>query len=116
MAAAPCPRLDLPAPDTTEAVTVAALIAIPFVGLFLSRTRIGKSMRALANEPELAAVSGIDTDRIAVYTWALAGGRAGAIAAMRIHRHKTQKLSFRIWFGLVLLVQAAAVVLLIYTR
>jgi len=42
--------------------TIAALVAIPFVGLFLSRTRIGKSMRALANEPELAAVSGIDTD------------------------------------------------------
>jgi len=48
--------------------------------------------------------------------WALAGGSAGAIAAMRIHRHKTQKLSFRIWFGLVLLVQASAIVLLIYTR
>jgi branched-subunit amino acid ABC-type transport system permease component len=57
--------------------TVAALITIPAVGLLLSRTRIGKSMRALANEPELAAVSGIDTDRVAIYTWALAGGLAG---------------------------------------
>ena len=47
------------------------------VGLLLSRTRVGKSMRALANEPELAAVSGINTDRVAVYTWALAGGLAG---------------------------------------
>jgi neutral amino acid transport system permease protein len=57
--------------------TIAALITIPLVGLLLARTRIGKSMRALSNDPELAAVSGIDTDRIAVWTWALAGGLAG---------------------------------------
>ena len=57
--------------------TVAALVTIqePHLSHILHQGR--QPMRALANEPELAAVSGINTDRIAVYTWALAGGLAG---------------------------------------
>ena len=40
-AAAPCPRLDLPAPDTTEAVAVAALIAEPVRAGILAILRDG---------------------------------------------------------------------------
>lgn len=40
-AAAPCPRLDLPAPDTTEAVTVAALVAEPVRAGILAILRDG---------------------------------------------------------------------------
>ena len=40
-AAAPCPRLDLPAPDTTEAVTIAALIAEPVRAGILAMLRDG---------------------------------------------------------------------------
>jgi neutral amino acid transport system permease protein len=58
-------------------VVVTALITIPLVGAFLSRSRTGKSMRAVSDNAELAAVSGIAIDRIAIYTWMLAGGLAG---------------------------------------
>lgn len=58
-------------------VVVSALVIIPAVGLFLARSSIGKSMRAVADNGPLALVSGIDTDRIAVWTWLLAGGLAG---------------------------------------
>ena len=34
-------------------------------------------IRALSDNPELAATTGLDTDRIIVYTWILAGGLAG---------------------------------------
>lgn len=40
-AAAPCPRLDLPAPDTTDAVTVAALVAEPVRAGILAILRHG---------------------------------------------------------------------------
>ena len=39
--AAPCPRLDLPTPDTTEAVAVAALIAEPVRAGILAILRDG---------------------------------------------------------------------------
>ena len=41
--------------------------------------------------------------------WALAGGSLGAVLAMRTHRHKTRKTSFRLWMFGVLLLQAAAI-------
>jgi neutral amino acid transport system permease protein len=58
-------------------VIVVAAITIPLLSAFLSRSRTGKSMRAVSDNADLAAVSGIAIDRIAVYTWALAGGLAG---------------------------------------
>jgi neutral amino acid transport system permease protein len=57
--------------------TVASLVTVPLIGLYLARTRAGKSMRAVADNAELAAVSGIDIDRVAVNTWAMTGALAG---------------------------------------
>jgi neutral amino acid transport system permease protein len=54
-----------------------AFSAIVLVGLVLARTALGKAMRALADNPALAAVAGIDVDRTVVLTWLLAGGLAG---------------------------------------
>lgn len=70
----------------TQAIAVAAaLVAIAFVALLLARTTLGKSMRALSDDSVLAAVSGIEVDRVIVATWALAGalaGLAGVLAAL----------------------------------
>lgn len=41
--------------------------------LLLYRTRLGKAMRATADNPQLADVAGIDTERIRLATWAIAG-------------------------------------------
>jgi len=54
-----------------------SLCAIVFLALLLARTQLGKSMRALSDNPDLAAVAGIDIDRIVVYTWLIAGALAG---------------------------------------
>jgi branched-subunit amino acid ABC-type transport system permease component len=56
---------------------VITLIVAPAVAFFLARTRLGKSMRAVADNRDLAAVSGIDVARIGAYVWLLAGGLAG---------------------------------------
>lgn len=54
-----------------------ALVALVAVGVMLTRTYIGKSMRALSDSFDLAEVSGIDTRRVVTYTWILGGGLAG---------------------------------------
>jgi branched-subunit amino acid ABC-type transport system permease component len=61
---------------------VVALIVAPLVALFLARTRLGKQMRAVADNRDLAAVAGIDVERIGVYVWVLAGGLAGLAGLM----------------------------------
>ena len=66
-----------------QAVAVAvALVVAPLVALFLARTRLGKQMRAVADNRDLAAVSGIDVERIGVSVWILAGGLAGLAGVM----------------------------------
>jgi branched-subunit amino acid ABC-type transport system permease component len=66
-----------------QAVAVAvAIVVSPLVALFLARTQVGKQMRAVADNRDLAAVSGIDVERIGVYVWILAGGLAGLAGVM----------------------------------
>jgi neutral amino acid transport system permease protein len=52
----------------------AVLIA---VGLMLRYTLLGKRMRALSDNLDLAETSGIDTSRVILYTWIFAGALAG---------------------------------------
>lgn len=63
-------------PGQVVAIAITIIIA-PAVALLLSRTPIGKSMRAVADNRDLAAISGIDVDRIGAYVWLLAGALAG---------------------------------------
>lgn len=66
-----------------QAVAVAvALVVAPVVALFLARTRLGKQMRAVADNRDLAAVAGIDVERIGVAVWILAGALAGLAGLM----------------------------------
>lgn len=61
-----------------QAVAIAiTLVTAPAVAWFLARTTVGKSMRAVADNRDLAAVSGIDVERIGTYVWLLAGALAG---------------------------------------
>lgn len=48
-------------------------LSILTVHVILRRTKVGKAMRALSDDMELARVAGIDVDRIILYVWVLAG-------------------------------------------
>jgi neutral amino acid transport system permease protein len=62
----------------TELVTIIVGIAVLLsVGVMLRYTLLGKQMRALADNLDLAETSGIDTSRVILYTWLFAGGLAG---------------------------------------
>jgi neutral amino acid transport system permease protein len=55
-------------------VGVAVLIA---VGAMLRFTLLGKRMRALSDDLDLAETTGINTERVVLYTWIFAGALAG---------------------------------------
>jgi branched-chain amino acid transport system permease protein/neutral amino acid transport system permease protein len=57
-------------------VTVFGLVAL--LHLFLQKTKLGKAMRATADNMELALVSGIDTERVIIITWGIGGALAAA--------------------------------------
>jgi branched-subunit amino acid ABC-type transport system permease component len=64
---------------------IAAAAVIVTLGLFLSRTTLGRRMRAMADDRELAAIAGVNVARVITYTWILSGllaGVAGVLAAL----------------------------------
>ncbi len=54
-----------------------AVVAMVAIHLMLSRTSLGKAMRAMSDNKDLAQVSGIDTERITTWTWFITGCLAG---------------------------------------
>ncbi|GAB3344118.1 ABC transporter permease subunit [Modestobacter lapidis] len=55
---------------------VIALVVLVLVALMLQRTKIGKAMRAVSDNRDLAASSGIDVDRVILFVWMMGGGLA----------------------------------------
>ncbi len=61
--------------------------AMAAIHLMLTRTKIGKAMRAMSDDPSLAMVSGINTRAITTFTWFLTGtlaGLAGTVLGLNI--------------------------------
>jgi branched-subunit amino acid ABC-type transport system permease component len=82
------------------------LVLVVLVFLLLYRTKFGTAMRATADNPDLAEASGIDTDRIRQWTWAIAGGLiavAGVMLAIQA------QLRFDAGFNLILPMFAAVI-------
>ena len=58
---------------TTHVITlVTAVIVVLGLFLFLNRTPLGKAMRAYADNEDLALLSGINPERVALWTWIIA--------------------------------------------
>lgn len=67
-----------------------AVLAIIGIHLLLQRTKVGKAMRAVADDLDLARVTGIDVERVVLWTWGItgvltgvSGGLYGLITAIR---------------------------------
>jgi uncharacterized membrane protein YsdA (DUF1294 family) len=61
-------------------------------------------------DKRLAVTGGWRVPEVVLHGLALAGGTLGAILAMRLFRHKTVKRSFRLWFGVVVVIQGLLLV------
>lgn len=76
------PALQLPAgikirPDQILILIIVIMLVV-ILHLFLQRTRMGKAMRATADNMELARISGIDIERVIIWTWGIGGALAAA--------------------------------------
>jgi len=63
----------LKVPQNQLLVLVLAILAILFLHYILQNTKIGKAMRAVADDLDLARVSGINVERVILWTWIIAG-------------------------------------------
>jgi len=62
---------------TSQSITlVTAIIVVIVLFWFLNRTRTGKSMRAFSDNEDLALLSGINPERVVLYTWLIVAALA----------------------------------------
>jgi branched-chain amino acid transport system permease protein len=58
------------------------IILFAVTSIFVSKSQLGKSMRAVANDPELAVICGLDTNRVILAAFAIGSGLAGVGAIL----------------------------------
>ena len=85
------------------ATIIIATVVLIGVAVFLQRTRLGKAMRAVADNPELAESSGVDVERIVGVVWAVGFGLA---AVGGILLGLAEQISWDMGFSLLLLMFA----------
>ena len=61
----------------TIKVMVSAVVVAVLIYLLLQKTRLGKALRAISQNRELAQVSGIPARQVVMQTWAVAGAISG---------------------------------------
>ncbi|MEE9173430.1 MAG: branched-chain amino acid ABC transporter permease [Thermoplasmata archaeon] len=86
---------------------VVAVGATVMLHILLSRTTLGKSMRAMADNPDLARASGINTRNVTLWTWAISGmlaGLAGGLLALSLDVRPL------LGFGILLFLFAAVII------
>lgn len=90
-------------PKDVIVALVAALVLV-VVSLAVQRTRLGKATRAVADNPALAASSGINVDRVISVVWTVGAALAGLSGVLL---GLTQGFDYQIGFKILLLVFAA---------
>jgi len=91
-----------------ELITVAVcVIVLVAVALFLQRSRRGKAIRAVSDNPDLASATGINTNRVIMLVWVVGGALAGLGGIML---GLDQQVSWNMGFTSLLLMFAAITV------
>jgi branched-chain amino acid transport system permease protein len=78
--------LGVPVGRVSALVVLVSAIMVLILSYFVRSTKLGKSMRAAAEDQEIASLMGIDVDRVIMLTFAVGGvlaGVAGVLFALR---------------------------------
>ena len=83
-----------------DVITVIAALAMMFgLQAFVSRTKFGRGIRAVAQDPESAALMGVNSTRVIQLTFLLGGLMAGAAAALYMLRIGSTRNDVGFLFG-----------------
>lgn len=88
------------------AIVASAVVLVVGLHVLLQYTDLGRKMRAMADNPDLARVSGIRTRRVKLWTWVIGAGLAGAGG---VFLGLFNQLSPRMGFNLLLVIFAAVI-------
>ncbi len=76
--------LGVPFPSQFFVILIGSFIVIAITGLFISKSKIGKSIRAISQDREAAMLMGINADRTLMYTVMISAALAGIAAVLYV--------------------------------
>ena len=78
-------------------IIASAVVLVLAVHFLLSRTKIGKAMRAMSDSPELARLTGIGTEKVVATTWIVGASLACAAGVfLAIDTHVETMMGFKL--------------------
>lgn len=81
-------------------VIVGAFLMMVILDVFVDRTRLGRGIRATAQDPETAVLMGVNIDRIVTATFAIGGAMAGVAAALYMLRFEETRFDVGFLLGI----------------
>ena len=88
--------MDVRIPPDAIFIAIVAIFLVATVYLVLNRSKMGKAMRATADNPDLALVSGIGTQRVIWWTWVM-GAALAATAGILLAVFQANMLPIMGW-------------------
>lgn len=95
--------------DTNLLTIGISLVVLIAVALMLQKTPIGKAMRAVADNKDLAAASGINVERVIMFVWCLGGGLAALGGVLLALSELGGRVQWEMGFKLLLLMFAGII-------
>ena len=88
-------------------MVVSAVVLMVGLHTLLQYTKLGKAMRAMADNRDLALITGIPTERVILATWVIGAGLTGVAGYLIVLEQET--LNFNMGWFLLLLIFAAVI-------
>ncbi|MDH2416648.1 branched-chain amino acid ABC transporter permease [Nocardioides sp. CER19] len=85
--------------NTQILVIVAAIVMMVALDAFVNRSRLGRGVRAVAQDPDTAALMGVNQDRVIMLIFVLGGAMAGIAAMLYTIRYDITKFDIGFLIG-----------------
>ncbi|MCY4726204.1 branched-chain amino acid ABC transporter permease [Nocardioides sp. STR2] len=76
------PGIDLPVTNTRLLIIIGAIVMMIALDTFVNKSRLGRGVRAVAQDPDTASLMGVNQERVIMLVFVLGGAMAGVAALL----------------------------------
>jgi branched-chain amino acid transport system permease protein len=94
------PGLDLPVTNTRLLIIIGAIVMMVALDTFVNKSRLGRGVRAVAQDPDTASLMGVNQERVIMLVFVLGGAMAGVAALLFTVQYDITKFDIGVIIGI----------------
>lgn len=94
------PGIDLAVSNTRVLIIVGAIVMMVALDTFVNKSRLGRGVRAVAQDPDTASLMGVNQERVIMLVFVLGGAMAGVAALLFTIQYDSTKFDIGFIIGL----------------